>query len=168
MLPSSRPARIVKNTANQSTIQQCCGSGMFIPDPDFYPSRISDPTTPPKRGWRMCCPTFFLGSHITKCKIISVLNRYRNYIIGTLYPKKSHYALKTRVQDPGTGTLDPGSRKNLSKIPESKRNRIPDPDPQHCHLREKREKKNQMRGPYPQPGDTGLVGRYGWSGRESQ
>jgi hypothetical protein len=19
---------------------QCCGSGMFIPDPDFYPSRI--------------------------------------------------------------------------------------------------------------------------------
>jgi hypothetical protein len=22
---------------------QCCGSGMFIPDPDFYPSRISDP-----------------------------------------------------------------------------------------------------------------------------
>ncbi len=22
---------------------QSCGSGMFIPDPDFYPSRISDP-----------------------------------------------------------------------------------------------------------------------------
>ncbi len=22
---------------------QCCGSGMFIPDPDFYPSRIQDP-----------------------------------------------------------------------------------------------------------------------------
>jgi hypothetical protein len=22
---------------------QCCGSGMFIPDPDYYPSRISDP-----------------------------------------------------------------------------------------------------------------------------
>ncbi len=21
---------------------QCCGSGMFIPDPDFYPSRISN------------------------------------------------------------------------------------------------------------------------------
>jgi hypothetical protein len=21
---------------------QCCGSGMFIPDPDFYPSRIPD------------------------------------------------------------------------------------------------------------------------------
>jgi hypothetical protein len=25
------------------TSRECCGSGMFIPDPDFYPSRISDP-----------------------------------------------------------------------------------------------------------------------------
>jgi hypothetical protein len=24
-------------------ILQCSGSGMFIPDPDFYPSRIADP-----------------------------------------------------------------------------------------------------------------------------
>ncbi len=24
-------------------IGQCCGSGMFIPDPDFFPSRIPDP-----------------------------------------------------------------------------------------------------------------------------
>jgi hypothetical protein len=24
-------------------VRQCCGSGMFILDPDFYPSRISDP-----------------------------------------------------------------------------------------------------------------------------
>ena len=22
------------------TMSQCCGSGIFIPDPDFYPSRI--------------------------------------------------------------------------------------------------------------------------------
>ncbi len=28
---------------------QCCGSGMFIPDPDFLPSRISDPTRTKKR-----------------------------------------------------------------------------------------------------------------------
>ncbi len=25
--------------------EQCCGSGMFIPDPDFYPSWITDPKT---------------------------------------------------------------------------------------------------------------------------
>jgi hypothetical protein len=27
---------------------QCCGSGMFIPDPDFYPSGIPDPKTATK------------------------------------------------------------------------------------------------------------------------
>jgi hypothetical protein len=30
------------------TKHQCCGSGMFIPDPDFYPSRIPDPKTATK------------------------------------------------------------------------------------------------------------------------
>jgi hypothetical protein len=29
---------------------QCCGSGMFIPDPDFYPSRIPDPKTATKES----------------------------------------------------------------------------------------------------------------------
>jgi hypothetical protein len=29
--------------------KQCCGSGMFIPDPDFYPSRIPDPKTAIKK-----------------------------------------------------------------------------------------------------------------------
>ncbi len=28
-----------------TAVQQCCGSGMFIPDPDFYQSWIPDPTT---------------------------------------------------------------------------------------------------------------------------
>ncbi len=28
--------------------KQCCGSGMFIPDPDFYPFRIPDPKTATK------------------------------------------------------------------------------------------------------------------------
>jgi hypothetical protein len=27
---------------------QCCGSGIFIPDPDFYPTRIPDPKTATK------------------------------------------------------------------------------------------------------------------------
>ncbi len=42
---------------------QCCGSGMFIPDPDFYPSRIPDPKSATKeRGKKICCHTF-LCSH---------------------------------------------------------------------------------------------------------
>jgi hypothetical protein len=34
---------------------QCGGSGMLIPDPDFYPSRIPDPKTATKeRGEKKC------------------------------------------------------------------------------------------------------------------
>jgi hypothetical protein len=28
---------------NRKKKNQCCGSGMFIPDPNFYPSRIPEP-----------------------------------------------------------------------------------------------------------------------------
>jgi hypothetical protein len=35
------------------------------------------------------------------------------------------------IRDPRSGSRDPGSRKNLFRIPWSKRHRIPDPDPQH-------------------------------------
>ncbi len=37
--------RIISNISSQRVRpgKQCCGSGMFIPDPDFYPSRIPDP-----------------------------------------------------------------------------------------------------------------------------
>jgi hypothetical protein len=40
---------------------QCCGSGTFIPDHDFYPSWIPDPKTATKeRGVKkICCHTFF-------------------------------------------------------------------------------------------------------------
>jgi hypothetical protein len=33
---------------NIKKTRQCCGSGMFIPDPDFYPSLIPDPKTATK------------------------------------------------------------------------------------------------------------------------
>jgi hypothetical protein len=45
---------------------QCCGSGMFIPDPDFYPSQIPDPTTATKeRGENkfVCIPFCSLKFH---------------------------------------------------------------------------------------------------------
>ena len=37
------PVQYVDGGGNILREQQCCGSGMFIPDPDFFPSRISDP-----------------------------------------------------------------------------------------------------------------------------
>ncbi len=56
---------------------QCCGSGMFIPDPDFCPSprsRFSDPDPGSKNSnkreeWKIvCCPSFFVATDITKLK----------------------------------------------------------------------------------------------------
>jgi hypothetical protein len=59
--------------------RQCCGSGMFIPDPDFYPfripdleSRIPDPKTATKeRGEnKFVVKSFFVATNFTKLKII--------------------------------------------------------------------------------------------------
>ena len=39
------PGSASKNFSILTQKNQCCWSGMFIPDPDFYPSRIPDPKT---------------------------------------------------------------------------------------------------------------------------
>jgi hypothetical protein len=44
MTSSKQTVFIFKNMS----AEQCGGSGMFIPDPDFYPSRIPDPKTATK------------------------------------------------------------------------------------------------------------------------
>jgi hypothetical protein len=47
---------------------------MFIPDPEFYPSRISDPTTATKeKGEKSFFYLFFVATNITKWKIIFCL-----------------------------------------------------------------------------------------------
>jgi hypothetical protein len=49
---------------------------MFIPDPDFYPSRIPDPKTATKeRGEKkIVVITFYAATNFTKLQIILVLN----------------------------------------------------------------------------------------------
>jgi hypothetical protein len=62
-------------------IVQCCGSGMFIPDPDFYPfripdlgSRIPDPkTATQERGEKKFVVKPFFCSHI--------IHKIENYFI---------------------------------------------------------------------------------------
>jgi hypothetical protein len=53
---------------------QCCGSGKFIPDPDFYPSRIPDPkTVTNERGEnKLVVIPFFVAINFTKLKIIRI------------------------------------------------------------------------------------------------
>ncbi len=47
--------------------QQCCESGMFILDPDFYPSRIPDPKTATKeRDEKKILSNIFLLPHISQ------------------------------------------------------------------------------------------------------
>ncbi len=91
--------------------KQCCGSGMFIPDPgsDFLPSRIRTVSIPDT------------GS---ASKYLSILTPKK--------PKK--WFLSTRKYDPGCSSRipDPDADFYPSRIQGSKRHRIPDPDPQHC------------------------------------
>jgi hypothetical protein len=59
---------------------QCCGSGMTLPDPDIFPSRISDPRSQQQRR-EVEKIIIFLPSFVvinsTKLKIILSLNMYR-------------------------------------------------------------------------------------------
>ncbi len=88
---------------NLGILLQCCGYGMFIPDPNFS---IPDPNFS------------YLGSWI-RIKEFKYFN-----------PKELF--LSSRKYDPGCSSririlTHPGSR-----IQRSERHRIPDPDPQHC------------------------------------
>jgi hypothetical protein len=58
---------------------QCCGYGMFIPDPDIFSilepdlTNKSDPGSnkkAKKRGGGISCFTFFVGINFTKLKIV--------------------------------------------------------------------------------------------------
>ncbi len=103
---------------------------MFIPDPDFYPSRISDPGSQDsnkREGWKkIVVIPLYLATNFAKLNIILVLKSWRKKfgsIVKELFkflPKK----LSLSSQTNGFGIRDPGV----------KRHRIPDPDPQHCHL----------------------------------
>jgi hypothetical protein len=47
---------------------QCCGSGMFIPDPDFYAFRIPYPKTATKERSekKLVVKPFFVATNFTK------------------------------------------------------------------------------------------------------
>ncbi len=124
---------------------QCCRSGMFIPDPGSWflsipapgsqipdlGSWIPDPTTAPKEEGKI-----FLSYHFCSHKYHKIVNNFifeqvKNFLakalrIVVLFTHKFVIKLsKIWVWNPGSG-------KNLFRIPDpgSKRHRIPDPDPQ--------------------------------------
>jgi hypothetical protein len=102
---------------------QYCGSGMFIPDPDFYPSRIPDfgsriQKQQQKRGVKKICCYTFLCSHkfhktenyfsfeVLKKKIWANFQRIIELFTKEIVTKLS----KIWVWDPGVKKApDPGS-----------------------------------------------------------
>jgi hypothetical protein len=116
---------------------------MFIPDPDFYLSRIPDlgywipdPKTGTKeRGEKkFVVIPFFVATNFTNCKLFYFWNAEekivgqfsKNYI--TFYPKNCHLALKNMGLGSGIPKkpiLNPGSRSHKGTG-----YRIP--DPQYC------------------------------------
>ncbi len=120
---------------------QCCGSGMFIPDPGSWFLPIPDPGSKnsyKREGWKKkLYLTFFCSHKFHKCKIILFLNcSKKNWAklqrIKELFTQKVVAKLsKIWVWDPGSEIRDPEWVYSGSRIQGSKRHRIPDPDPQH-------------------------------------
>jgi hypothetical protein len=116
VLPSEKAVNIILKWK-----YQCCGSGMymFIPDPDFYPSRISDQKTATKeRGEnKFVIVPFFVATKIIKLKIILIRANLQRII-----------ELSTqKIVKKLSGFWDPGSGKNLFRIPDTWFKKAPDP-----------------------------------------
>ncbi len=65
--------------------RQSCGSKMFITDPDFFPSRIPDPTTKRRRGKKLTVLPLLLVINFTNIKTTTtnfVLNGCKVTIAG--------------------------------------------------------------------------------------
>ncbi len=130
-----------------TTRTQCCGSGMFIPDPGSWFLPIPDPGSriqkqQQKREVKKNFCHTFLCSH----KFHKIVNYFNFEVLKKkiwanfqrnieLFTKKIvKKLLKIWYWDPGSEIRDPEKTYSGSRIQGSKRHqsRIPDPDPQHC------------------------------------
>jgi hypothetical protein len=105
-----------------------------IPDPDFYPSRIPDPKTATKeRGKKISSHPFIVALNFTKLKNYFIFEMMKKKIWANFQRIIELFTQKIDTKLSKIWVWDPGSRKNLFRIPNpgSKRHRIPDPDPQH-------------------------------------
>jgi hypothetical protein len=139
--------QVLKNLAPN----QCCGSGMFIPDLGSWfvnhsRSRITDPKTSTKeRGEKKnSCHTRFCSHKFHKIENYFIFEMLKKTIwpsfqrIIELFTQKfvTKYGFGIRVPISGIKPFpDPESR---IRVQGSKRHRIPDPDPQHWHQYEQK------------------------------
>jgi hypothetical protein len=135
------------NVAN-SCKMQCCGSGMFIPDPGSgsnpcLSSRILD-TDQGSRilhqevSCKICSPFLMItvGNVHTKVDFssFSIFLKGLNFIIYQFYYLKFNFSHvwdpRSEIRDPRSGIRDPGSGKIIPD-PWGKKRQISDPYPQH-------------------------------------
>jgi hypothetical protein len=93
---------------------------MFIPDPDFYPSKIPNSKTATKeRGKKKFVITFYVATNFTKLQIMLVLKCWRKNLgqfsknYRTFYPKNLSICSQKYgfgIRDPEKPIPDPGSR----------------------------------------------------------
>ncbi len=160
LLPDYDLRSLVLTTLFQA-LNQCGGSGMFIPDPGswFLPipdpgsripnlgSRISDPKTVTKeRGEKkFVIILYFVFTNFTKLNIMLFLKCQRKKFepifkeLLKFLPKKFSICSQIYgfgIRDPRSGIRDPEKTYSGSRIqdpdPGVKKERVPDPDPQHC------------------------------------
>ncbi len=102
---------------------------MFIPDPDFYPSRIQNSNK--RKGWKQncCCIHFFVATNITKLKIILFLNWWSKKIWPNLQRIIELFTSKIvpRLSKIWVWDLRSRIRKNLFRIPDPGVKKAPDP-----------------------------------------
>jgi hypothetical protein len=107
---------------------QCCGSGMFIPDPDFFPSRIPDPKTATKeRGEKKNCHTFLCSHKFHKIVHYFSFEGLKEKIWASFQRIIELFTQKIVTKLSKIWIWDPGSGKNLFRIPVPGVKKAPDP-----------------------------------------
>ncbi len=100
-----------------------------IPDPDFYPSRIPDPKTGTKeRGEKkFYVISFYVATNFTNLNIILVLKCWRKKFGPIFIELQNFLPKKLSLNSPKVWVWDPGSGKNLFRIPDPGVKKAPDP-----------------------------------------
>ncbi len=101
----------------QNNVQQCCVSGMFFPDPDLYPpgSQIPDlgsKNSNKREGGKHLLSYLFCCHKYHKIETYSIFELVKKNFWTNL-----QRIIESRIRDPGSG-------KNLFRMPGSKRHRI--------------------------------------------
>ncbi len=139
---SSRPGMntLLNSNVVSNRFLQCCGSGMFIPDPGSWFLPIPDPgskNSNKRQGWKIFfVKPFFVATNFTKMNIIlflmcgrkkfgPIFQELLKFLPKKLSPSPQKYGFG--IRDPGSEIRDPEITYSGSRIQGSKRHRIPDP-----------------------------------------